>query len=396
MRARTRGTAKRNPLRKPCMIRFERFDHMTEGAILNRWRLVLGDPAQSTIPLAGGAALEMDQLLDFLYSREAGEDEHQDTGGSSPSQLTIPQWLQRVRTLFPQQTVQVLERHALDRYQLTELLTDPEILERMEPNQALLETILALRPQMSGQVLAVARRIIAKVAGELMKKMEMDLRRSLLGRLRRDISSPVPSMRNLDIQKTIRRNLRHYDPENRRLLLEKVYFSGRVKRFNTWRVIMAIDESGSMADAVIHSAVMAGIFSRMPMIDTRLVIFDTQVVDLSDAAADPVEVLMSVQLGGGTDIARAMNYCQSLIVNPHRTLMILVSDLCEGGSLATLYKVCNEILESGAKLAALTALDRNANPMYNRSVASALAGMGAFVGALTPEQLGDYIGAIMQ
>ena len=226
--------------------------------------------------------------------------------------------------------------------------------------------------------------------------MEMDLRRSLLGRLRRDISSPVPSMRNLDIQKTIRRNLRHYDPENRRLLLEKVYFSGRVKRFNTWRVIMAIDESGSMADAVIHSAVMAGIFSRMPMIDTRLVIFDTQVVDLSDAAADPVEVLMSVQLGGGTDIARAMNYCQSLIVNPHRTLMILVSDLCEGGSLATLYKVCNEILESGAKLAALTALDRNANPMYNRSVASALAGMGAFVGALTPEQLGDYIGAIMQ
>lgn len=369
---------------------------MTEGAILNRWRLVLGDPAQSAIPLAGGAALEMDQLLDFLYSREAGEDEHQDTGGSSPSQLTIPQWLQRVRTLFPQQTVQVLERHALDRYQLTELLTDPEILERMEPNQALLETILALRPQMSGQVLAVARRIIAKAAGELMKKMEMDLRRSLLGRLRRDISSPVPSMRNLDIQKTIRRNLRHYDPENRRLLLEKVYFSGRVKRFNTWRVIMAIDESGSMADAVIHSAVMAGIFSRMPMIDTRLVIFDTQVVDLSDAAADPVEVLMSVQLGGGTDIARAMNYCQSLIVNPHRTLMILVSDLCEGGSLATLYKVCNEILESGAKLAALTALDRNANPMYNRSVASALAGMGAFVGALTPEQLGDYIGAIMQ
>jgi hypothetical protein len=179
-------------------------------------------------------------------------------------------------------------------------------------------------------------------------------------------------------------------------VLERVYFSGRVKRYNQWRIIMAVDESGSMADAVIHSAVMAGIFSRMPMVDTRLVIFDTQVVDLSDHAGDPVETLMSVQLGGGTDIAGAMNYCQSLITTPHRTIVILVSDLCEGGPVASLYKVCGDILESGAKLTALTALDRNANPMYNRTVASVLAGMGAFVGALTPEQLGNYIGAIMQ
>lgn len=369
---------------------------MTEGAILNRWRLVLGESAQEAMPLSGGLALEMDQALDFLYSREAGDDEYQETGGSGPSQMTIPTWLRKVRDLFPHQTAQVLERHALERYQMTELLTDPEILERMEPNQALLETILTLKSQMSGPVLAVARRIAAKVAEELSRKMQQEFRRSLLGRLRRDISSPVASMRNLDIQKTIRRNLKHYDPEEKRLVLEKVYFSGRVKRFNTWRIVMAVDESGSMADAVIHSAVMAGIFARMPMVDSRLVIFDTQVVDLSGVAQDPVETLMSVQLGGGTDIAKAMNYCQSLIVNPHRTIVILVSDLCEGGPVANLYKVCGEILESGAKLAALTALDRNANPFFNRTVAGTLAGMGAFVGALTPEQLGDYIGNIMQ
>ena len=369
---------------------------MTQGAILERWRLVLGEPAQSAMPLSGRQALEMDQVLDFLYRREAGQDEYQDTGGTGESQLTIPEWLHRVRTLFPQKTAQVLERHALDRYQMQELLTDPEILERMEPNQALLETILSLKPQMSGPVLAVARRIAARVAEELTRRMQLDFRKSLLGRLRRDLSSPVPSMRNLDVKKTIRRNLSHYDLENRRLVLERVYFSGRVKRYNQWRIIMAVDESGSMADAVIHSAVMAGIFSRMPMVDTRLVIFDTQVVDLSDHAGDPVETLMSVQLGGGTDIAGAMNYCQSLITTPHRTIVILVSDLCEGGPVANLYKVCGDILESGAKLTALTALDRNANPMYNRTVASVLAGMGAFVGALTPEQLGNYIGAIMQ
>lgn len=369
---------------------------MTEGAILERWRLVLGEPAQGAMPLTGLRALEMDQVLDFLYRREAGQDERQDMGSTGPSQLTVPQWLRKVRTLFPQRTAQVLERHALDRYQLRELLTDPEVLERMEPNQALLETILTLRPQMSGPVLAVARRLAAKVAEELTRKMDMDLRRSLLGRLRRDISTPVPSMRNLDIQKTIRRNLRHYDPEEKRLILEKVYFSGRVKRYNTWRIIMAVDESGSMADSVIHSAVMAGIFARMPMVDVRLVIFDTQVVDLSGRCGDPVETLMSVQLGGGTNIAGAMTYCQSLIVNPHRTIVLLVSDLCEGGRPADLYKVCGGILESGAKLAALLALDRNAAPVYNHSVAAVLAKMGAFVGALTPEQLGNYIGAIMQ
>jgi len=373
---------------------------MTQGAILERWRLVLGDPAQASIPLRGAQAAEMDRLLDFLYRREAGQDERQDAfqerGSTDPSQLTVPEWLRRVRTLFPQRTAQVLERHALDRYQLTELLTDPEVLERMEPNQALLETILALKPQMSAPVLAVAKRVAAQVARELSQKMDLDLRRSLLGRLRRDISSPVASMRNLDMKKTIRRNLRHYDRENRRLVLERVYFSGRVKRYNTWRIILAVDESGSMADAVIHSAVMAGIFSRMPMLDTRLVIFDTQVVDLSDRCGDPVETLMSVQLGGGTDIAGAMTYCQGLIANPHRTIVILVSDLCEGNRLENLYKVCGDILESGAKLAALTALDRNANPMFNRAVGVCLAKMGAFVGALTPEQLGDYIGQIMR
>jgi len=369
---------------------------MTQGAILERWRLVLGEPAQSSLPLSGSRAMEMDQVLDFLYRREAGQDEYQEAGGSGASQLTVPQWLHRVRTLFPQQTAQVLERHALDRYQLRELLTDPEILERMEPNQALLETILSLKPQMSAPVLAVARRVAAKVAEELTRKMQLDLRKSLLGRLRRDLSSPTPSLRNLDVQKTIRRNLSHYDLENRRLYLEKVYFSGRVKRFNSWRIVMAVDESGSMAGAIIHSAVMAGIFSRLPMVDTRLVIFDTQVVDLSDRASDPVETLMSVQLGGGTDIAGAMTYCQSLITTPHRTIVILVSDLCEGNRPANLYKVCGDILESGAKLAALTALDRNANPVYNRTIGANLAQMGAFVGALTPEQLGDYIGAIMQ
>lgn len=178
-------------------------------------------------------------------------------------------------------------------------------------------------------------------------------------------------------------------------MLEQVYFNSRIRRYSQWRVIIAVDESGSMLDSVIHSAVMAGIFARLPMLDTKLVIFDTQVVDLSNQLDDPVETLMSIQLGGGTYIAGALQYCETLIENPHRTMVVLVSDLCEGGSVQGLLGVGRSMIESGARLICLTALDMEANPVYDRNTAQKLADLGAHVGAMTPEALGDFMGRIM-
>lgn len=369
---------------------------LTDGAALNRWRLVLGKNARQQISLTGSRLLRMDDALDFLYGRERGEDVRDTQGGSGASQPTVAHWLSEVRTLFPQETAEILQRHALDRYQLTELLSDREVLERMEPDQALLETVLSLKHMMKGPVLDAARRIVQKVAAQLTEKMRQDIQRSSLGKLDRSSRSNVRSLRNLDIPRTIRKNLAHYDMKAQRLVLERVYFNGRIKRYNPWRVILAVDESGSMLSSVIHSAVMAGIFAKLPMLDTRLVIFDTNVVDLSGYVDDPVETLMSIQLGGGTDIAKAMAYCGSLIAFPHRTMVVLVSDLCEGGPRKTLYGVCHGIIESGAKLIALTALDENAAPAYDRSVAEALAGLGAYVGAMTPAKLADFMASVMR
>lgn len=369
---------------------------LTDGAALNRWRLVLGKNAQQQISLAGSRLLRMDDALDFLYGRERGEDVRDPQGGLGESQPTVAHWLSEVRTLFPQETAEILQRHALDRYQLTELLSDREVLERMEPNQALLETVLSLKHMMKGPVLDAARRIVQKVVAQLTEKMQKDIQRSALGKLDRSSRSNVRSLRNLDIKRTIRKNLAHYDTEARRLVLEQVYFNGRIKRYNPWRVVLAVDESGSMLSSVIHSAVMAGIFAKLPMLDTRLVIFDTSVVDLSGYVDDPVEALMSIQLGGGTDIANALTYCEALIVSPHRTVVVLVSDLCEGGPRKNLYGVCHDIIESGAKLIVLTALDENAAPAYDRSVAEALAGMGAYVGAMTPAKLADFMANVMR
>lgn len=371
-----------------------------EQEILNRWRLVLGKYAAGQISFSGNGVkmMEMEEVLDYLYSREYGDEQEirkDRQGGSGDSQLTVPHWLSKIKTLFPRSTVEIMERHALEKYEMTELLTDPEVLRKLEPNKELLKTILQLKHMMKGDVLALARQVVRKVADELTKKLEQEVKKNLFGRLNRNVSSPIRSMRNLDMKKTIRKNLKNFDTETGQMILKHVYFSSRMKKYNQWRVIICVDESGSMLDSVIHSAIMAGIFARLPMLDTRLVIFDTNVVDLSGYADDPVETLMSVQLGGGTNIAGALAYCEQLIGMPHRTMVVLVTDLYEGGGYHRLYQVCSGIIESGAKLIVLPALDHDAVPNYDRRAAAALADMGASVGAMTPEELSGFIAKIL-
>lgn len=365
---------------------------------LNKWRLLLGKYAKEHISFEGVKLhyMDMEEVLEYLYEREYGEDSGvRREGGSGGSRLTVSDWLNKIRVLFPKETVEIMERHALENYGMSELLTDKEVLNKLEPNRELLKTILQLKSLMKGEVLETARKIVKQAAEELMKKLEQDMKKTLLGRLDRSKSSQIPSIRNLDIKKTISGNLKNYDMESKRLMLSRVYFHSRIKRYHTWRIILAVDESGSMLDSIIHSAVMAGIFAKLPMLDTRLVIFDTQVVDLSGYIEDPVETLMSIQLGGGTDIAGALTYCESLIENPFRTLVVLLSDLYEGGGYQRLYAVTRGIIESGAKLIALTALDMDANPNYDRNAAGCLAGLGAHVAAMTPEKLADWVGRMI-
>ncbi len=373
-------------------------DHETA---LNRWRLVLGRMSARQIGYHGSdteiTALEtMENLLEYLYSRSGGDDVRMGSraGGSGDTVLTTAEWITRVRRLFPKQTADVLERHALEEFQMTELLTDKAVLEKMQPDMNLLKSILQLKHLMHGEVLQTAEAIARQVAQQLREKLENSVRRSILGKIDRNSSSPLKTARNLDIRKTIRRNLKNYDAEREQIVLKNIYFSSRVKRHSQWRVILAIDQSGSMTGSVIYSAVMAQILSDLPFADLRLVVFDTSIVDLTGEAENPARVLMSVQLGGGTDIGKALGYCESLIGTPARTCVIVVTDLYEGGRRSALLNIAKNILESGARLNFLTALDENADPAYDRQLGQILADMGAFVGAMTPEQLGEYIGRI--
>lgn len=370
----------------------------TTQTAVNRWRLILGQFSENQLQFGGNdgemRTLEsMEQVLDYLYGRAQGDDVRSGdrSGGTGESVLNSAEWITKVRTLFPKNTAEILEKHALEKFEMTELLADKEVLENMTPDMNLLKTILQLKHLMQGEVLKTAEKIAEQVAKKLAEKVENDIKRSISGRIDRNNSGRVRSMRNLDFRKTIRRNLKNFDKSRNQIILKDIYFSDRIRKYNNKHIILAVDESGSMLGSVIYSAVMAQIISRLPFAKISLVIFDTSVVDLTGQAENPAQVLMSVQLGGGTDIGKALAYCEQQIYEPYNTAVIVVTDLFEGASEKRLLNVSNNIIESGAKLNFLTALDEEANPVYDRRLGQKLADMGAFVGAMTPEELGGYI-----
>ncbi|MCL2772964.1 MAG: VWA domain-containing protein [Oscillospiraceae bacterium] len=382
-------------------------DNVDNKLLLNRWRLVLGKYSQTGLGFGegddgagqGGSGgfmyQEIDDLMDFLYGREYGKDRGVMEGSLGDSVMVIPKWINKIHELFPKETVEKLENHALERYNLTELLTDQRVLEKLEPNINLLKQIISLKGVMNQQVLQTARKIIRQVVDELTKKLETQVKNAIMGRKDKNQSTIFKCSKNFDFRKTIRKNLKNYDADSEKIVVQKIYFNRNIKRFNPWHIIICVDESGSMTDSVIYSAVMAGIFSKLPVLSTKLVIFDTSIVDLSNYIDDPVETLMSMQLGGGTDIGKALTYCESLLTYPYRTIVVLVSDLCDGGGYQIMYNRARSIIESGAKLICLTALDNDCVGVYDKTAAKKLTVLGAKVAALTPAKLADWVAGVI-
>jgi Mg-chelatase subunit ChlD len=364
---------------------------------LERWRLVLGVPAQ---PFTGGLDAEAaarDAALDWLYGRDSDLSRRgvrrggPRDGGDGPSALSTVDWLDDIHRLFPKETIERLERDAVERYEIHEVITDPAVLARIEPNQTLLRAVLRTKHLMNPEVLRLARRIVEAVVRDLMERLELEVRQAFTGTRARRPSTRRQS-RDFDFRRTIRANLAHYQPEERRILIEHPTFFSRVRRhLDQWQLILIVDQSGSMAGSVIHSAVTAACLWRLPGLKTHLIAFDTQVADLTADVADPVELLLKVQLGGGTDIARAVEYGASLIENPRRTILAVITDFYEGGDEFRLVRTVARLAEQGTQVLGLAALDEEANPSYDRALAQRLADAGAHVGAMTPGELAAFV-----
>jgi Mg-chelatase subunit ChlD len=359
---------------------------------LQRWRLILGAPAGRHTGSPDGDARGRDAALEWLYGRNP-ELERQGVrrGGGEDSVLRTVDWLDDIHRLFPRETVERLERDAVERYDITDVVTDPEVLSRIEPNAALLRAVLRTKHLMNPEVLRLARRIVAAVVEELMRRLAREVRQPFSGARNRRPSN-VRNSRNFDFHATIRANLSHYQPASGRLLIERPKFVSRTRRqVDRWQLVLIVDQSGSMAGSVIHAAVTAACLWGLPGLRTHLVAFDTNVVDLTSDVTDPVELLMKVQLGGGTDIARAVAYGAGLIDNPRRAILAVITDFYEGGNAHQLVRTVRGLVEQGTHVLGLAALDEDANPSYDRELAQRLANAGAHVGAMTPGELAEFV-----
>lgn len=366
---------------------------------LNRWRLILGSFSNLEID---NEYSEIDETLNFLYDREYTQnggyslDNFNNSNSSKEkSALTVPKWISKVKKLFPKETVEIMQKQALEKYKLTEILTNENILKEIEPNIELLKNILTFKDMMSQNVKKLAYDIVKKTLEEIKNKMEVEIKRVFYGKKLPNSNTTNKIFKNLDIKKTIRYNLKNYDIKNKTIFTDKLFFNQNIKKYNPYNIIILIDESGSMLDSVIYSSIMASIFANLPYLSIKLIIFDISVVDLSEHIKEPIDILFKVQLGGGTNIAQALEYAKKITFAPDKTIVLLISDLFDSNDYKLMYKNANDIIESGSKLIILTALDYNANSIYDKEAARYFSKIGAKVGALTPSKLSKWISDII-
>lgn len=364
---------------------------------LRRWRLVLGRYAENGLnrPQLSQAELRCDGALGYLYDRELTSRGLKRHGSLDPSQLTALGWLAEIRDLFPASVCETIQSHALERYGMTELLKDPELFSGIAPSTQLLGALMSMKGRADPAVQAQIRTLAKRVVEDIMRRLKPYVTSALAGTRNRFATSPMKSMRNFDWRGTIRQNLKNWDAERGVVVAERLRFHARERRKFPWTIILCVDQSGSMTASLIYSAVMAAIIAGLPSLDLKLVVFDTAIVDLSDRVDDPVEVLLSVQLGGGTDIGRAVAYCEGLVTQPSRTVLVFVSDFCEGASPARLLAAVRRLAEARVKLLGLAALDERAAPDFDRAMAGRLADAGMHVAALTPEHFADWLAGVI-
>lgn len=370
---------------------------------LRRWRLVLGKDSQDSLTSCCGSSCslsaedaEMDAALEAIYggSGEAGEEgaSKQRSAGLGGSAPRLAKWLGDIRNYFKEDVVTVIQQDAIERKGLKQLLFEPELLKNVQPNIQLVGTLMSLSGQIPERTKETARQVVRAVVEEIKKVLEQKIRQAVLGALNRKEHSPIPNATSIDWKWTIGRNLKNYNAELGTIIPERVYFYSRAQRSNNWTVIVDMDQSGSMADSVVYGAITGSIFASLPALDTHVVAFDTEVVDLTEkCGSDPVDMLFGVQLGGGTDINKSVGYCEKFITEPKQTLFILITDLFEGGNEAQLVRRMGDMVASGVRAICLLALSDSGVPCYDEGLARKLSALGVPCFGCTPLKLPELL-----
>lgn len=358
-----------------------------------RWRLVLGATDPEERPELSPEDLRMDSTLETLYGEQSSADRRGGLGSSAPR---VARWLGDVRSLFPKDVVRVMQKDALDRLGLAQMLLEPEMLEAVEPDVDLIATLLSLKNVIPDHTKDTAREVVRKVVDDLIARLEQPMRDAVLGAVDRTQRRRRPKLKDIDWNRTVQANLRHYQPDLKTVIPERLVGYGR-RRAQVREIILCVDQSGSMAKSVIYSGVFAAVLASLPSVKTHLVVFDTSVVDLTEELNDdPVDLLFGVQLGGGTDIDRALGYVQGLVTRPEDTIFVLVSDLYEGGNRRRMLKRMGALAGAGVQCVALLALDDGGAPWFDKETAADFAKLGVPSFACTPNLFPGLMSAALK
>ncbi|GIH99254.1 VWA domain-containing protein [Planobispora takensis] len=367
---------------------------------LRRWRLVLGGDADGTGCALSGTDAQMDGALAALYNSggSGGPGGSAERGaGLGASAPRVARWLGDIRSYFPSTVVQVMQKDAVERLNLTRLMLEPEMLEAVEPDVHMVGTLLSLNRVMPDKARESARALVRKVISELERRLVQKTKAAVSGALDRAARTHRPKrVADIDWDRTIRANLKNYLPEKNTVIPSRLVGYGRRRRAVQREVVLCIDQSGSMAASVVYSSVFGAVLASMRSLKTSLVVFDTAVVDLTDQLHDPVELLFGTQLGGGTDINRAIAYSQGLITRPNDSIFILISDLYEGGVREEMLRRVAQMTASGVQVIVLLALSDEGAPYYDHDNAAALAAMGVPAFACTPDAFPDLMAAAIE
>ena len=361
---------------------------------LRRWRLILGSEAEKRIDsMDDGNALSqedlmMDMALDAIYNRDM-KFSFGGGAGRCASSPQISRWLGDVRTLFDKDLVKIIQSDAMERCGLKQLIFEPELLNNIEPDMQMASMILTLKDQIPKQSKENAREFIRKIVEQINALLESDLKRAVTASINRKLHSPIPSASALDFQTTIRKGIKDYNVKLKKIIPQKYYFFERsaTTAANKYTVVLDIDQSGSMGESVIYSSIMSCILASMSAIKTKVVAFDTNIVDLSEKCEDPIDLLFGFTLGGGTDIEKSIKYCSKYIENPKKTIFFLISDLEEGGNRAGLLRRLTQMKEDGVIVICLLAISDDGKPFYDANMAGKIAAQGIPCFAAAPQML---------
>lgn len=359
-----------------------------------RWRLVLGeDDPEESVPLLQRDA-RIDRALSALYDPDTGKGRG-GLGGSAPR---VARWLGDIREFFPTPVVQVIQKDAMERLGLRQMLLQPELLGAMEADIHLVADLMALGAAIPQKTKETARLVVRKVVDELLAKLESRTVATLRGALNRSERTSRPRLHDIDWPSTIRKNLHTWQEQYKTVIPERLVGHARRSRRQSDldEVFLCVDQSGSMATSVVYASIFAAVMASVPALKTRLVCFDTQLVDLTEKLEDPVDVIFGVQLGGGTDIAQAVRYTGELIEQPSKSHFVLISDLYEGGDAAALLRHVEELIQNGVSFITLLALSDDGAPAYDPQMAQRFAELGSPVFACTPDQFPDLMAAALR